>query len=169
MSKTLAVELRTSIDDDVLFAAALLHDLGGLKPFEVKGKDHAVRSAEIAAEILPRIGFPLKKVDQVQRLILDHVYYGQKPRSIASQIFRDADILDFMGIVGFSRVMAASDELDPEKKSLRVGLATFQKLSETLPAKLSTPAARKRAQAKHAESLVLIQRLQAESQNGELL
>lgn len=49
------------VDKDVLFAAALLHDLGGLPPYEQEGVDHGVRSAEIGIPLLLSFGFPKNK------------------------------------------------------------------------------------------------------------
>lgn len=37
-----------TVDADVLFAAAFLHDWGGIEPFAVAGVDHAARSIELA-------------------------------------------------------------------------------------------------------------------------
>ena len=41
-----------TVDADVLFAAAFLHDWGGIAPFAVAGVDHAARSVELAEPFL---------------------------------------------------------------------------------------------------------------------
>lgn len=102
LTKKLAEKEEIIIDEDVLFAAAFLHDLGGLAPYEKPGVDHAVRSAEIAGPILEKMNFPMEKLTQVQEIILGHGYYNPATGSDVSKLFRDADILDFLGSIGWS-------------------------------------------------------------------
>ena len=40
-----------TVDPDVMFAAAFLHDWGGIEPFAVAGVDHAVRSVQLAEQV----------------------------------------------------------------------------------------------------------------------
>jgi [protein-PII] uridylyltransferase len=54
---------------EVLCLATLLHDIG--KDFG--GRDHCQRGADLAAEILPRLGFPPRDVADVCNLILQHL------------------------------------------------------------------------------------------------
>lgn len=53
-AKALARTEDTTLDDEVLFAAAFLHDLGGLAAVAKKDVDHAVRSVELAEPLLAR-------------------------------------------------------------------------------------------------------------------
>ena len=57
----LATEIAKSenliLDTDVLFAAALLHDMGAFEPFRKKGVDHAQRSVQLVEEVLKEAGF----------------------------------------------------------------------------------------------------------------
>jgi uncharacterized protein len=78
-SKSLAQKEGITLDDDVLFAAAFLHDIGGLSPFAQKDVDHAVRSTQVIEPLLPAWGFPMQKWSQVKEMILGHTYYGPVP------------------------------------------------------------------------------------------
>lgn len=48
LARQIARDEGLAIDEDVLFAAAFLHDSGAIPPFAKDGVDHAVRSAELA-------------------------------------------------------------------------------------------------------------------------
>jgi uncharacterized protein len=123
------------VDEEVLFAAAFLHDLGGLPGFEVVGVDHAVRSVELGATLLIEFGFPKNKIDAVNEIILGHIYYGPTPSGDVARLFRDADILDFLGSMGVARILAATPELGsyPTIKNSHDTMETF---SKKLPPKL---------------------------------
>ncbi|HKP56043.1 MAG TPA: [protein-PII] uridylyltransferase [Polyangiales bacterium] len=54
---------------EVLFLAALLHDIGKA----VRGKDHARRGAEMARGILVRLGLSAIDVEEVSRLVREHL------------------------------------------------------------------------------------------------
>src|SRR5262249_43883109 len=76
LSLELAEEEGLTVDKDVLFAAAYLHDMGGLPAFEKAGVDHAVRSAELCEGVLAQAGFPMEKLAAVKGVILAHTYYN---------------------------------------------------------------------------------------------
>src|ERR1700743_1901549 len=65
----LAVELAAAdhvkLDDDVLYAAAYLHDMAAFEPWQKSGVDHADQAAEIVDTILKNTGFPMKKIARV--------------------------------------------------------------------------------------------------------
>jgi len=95
-TKSLAQKEGITLDDDVLFAAAFLHDIGGLSPFAQKDVDHAVRSTQVIEPLLPAWGFPIQKWSQVKEMILGHTYYGPAPASREALAFRDADYSRFL-------------------------------------------------------------------------
>ena len=134
-----------SLDEEVLFAASYLHDLGGLAGFEVEGVDHGVRSGELAAPLLKGMGFPEEKIKDVQEMIVDHVYTHPTPESPFSRIFREADILDFLGAVGIMRLMAANLEMGPTP-DLRNSVAAIESMMKNMPAKLTFPSTKKEGQ-----------------------
>ncbi len=134
----LAKTQNSPIDIDILFAAAFLHDLGGIGSFQKEGVDHAVRSVELAGPLLQSFGFPMSKFDAVKEMILGHTYYGPVPQSPQAQFFREADVLDFLGIIGITRILAITQEPGQSGKlSSTVGL--LNKFIIELPTKLLSP------------------------------
>jgi len=94
------------IDIDVLKTAALLHDIARVKEFKDKtgSIDHAVLGAEMAAEILRRLGYSEEKIADVKRCIAAHRFRGKvKPKTKEAQILFDADKLDVLGALGVAR------------------------------------------------------------------
>ena len=110
VTKVIAAEEGLTVDDDVLFAAAFLHDIGGIGSFAKKDVDHAVRSVQVIEPLLPTWGFPMEKWPQVKEMILGHTYYGPKPSAPMALAFRDADVLDFLGNIGVARILAVTEE-----------------------------------------------------------
>lgn len=80
---------------EVLFAAALLHDIGYTRTTQ----DHEAASAAMAAEILPSYGFGPAQVAAVERLILA-TRVGHRPETLSEAIIADAD-LDVLGRTDF--------------------------------------------------------------------
>ncbi len=113
VTKELAAKEGFKVDEEVLFAAAFLHDVGGFAPYFDQNVDHAVKSAEVVLPMLKTWGFPAEKLESVKELILGHVYYGPAPKTKSAQAFRDADVLDFLGAIGIARVMAITPEASP--------------------------------------------------------
>jgi uncharacterized protein len=109
----LATQLAKSYvcDDEILFAAAWLHDVGvfiGHRP-ELPEKlatwDHLAYAVSVVPEILRRIGFPHAKVNAVLEAIRTHLP-STEPTSIEGVILRDADILEQLGAVGILRTVS---------------------------------------------------------------
>lgn len=129
-----------TVDDDVLFAAAFLHDWGGIAPFAVAGKDHAVRSVELAEPFLTEAGFPMEKFPAVRAAILGHMY-DKEPDGAEAVVLHDADALDFLGALGAARLLAAtSDRPDYDQ-----ALGRIERFAVDIPPRLKTAAARELA------------------------
>ncbi len=151
VTRALADAEGIEIDEDVLFASAILHDLGGLEGHKEAGVDHAIQSAKLAKKILLDRGFPEDKWGAVNEVILGHTYYGAAPKMALARLFRDADILDFLGPLGAARLFAAGDELHPQP-SLKNSFLVIQKLGQELPGKLLYNSSKTRAKTR-AEKL----------------
>ncbi len=98
-------------DDDVIYAAAFLHDLGVFvghrpeDPAELAGWDHVRYAVERCPSILRDAGFPEAKTAAVLRAIETH-QPKDEPESLEAVILRDADILEQLGAIGILRAIA---------------------------------------------------------------
>ena len=100
-----------SYDDDVVYAAAWLHDLGvfiGHRPEDPEALsrwDNVSYAMKQAPGVLARCGFPATKVVPVVEAIRTHQPH-LSPTSVEGAILRDADILEQLGAIGILRVVA---------------------------------------------------------------
>lgn len=126
-----------AVDADVLFAAAFLHDWGGIAPFAVAGTDHAVRSVELAEPFLTEAGFPMEKFPAVRAAILGHMY-DKEPEGSEAVVLHDADALDFLGALGAARLLAATGD----RPDYDQALGRIERFAVDIPPRLKTAAAR---------------------------
>jgi uncharacterized protein len=95
-------------DDDIVYAAAWLHDIGvfiGNRPEEAAALlrwDHVAYACARAPEILAQSGFPSGKISAVLEAIRTHQPQDD-PKTIEATILRDADILEQLGAIGILR------------------------------------------------------------------
>jgi uncharacterized protein len=150
-----------TIDDDVLMAAAYLHDWGGLEPFEVEGTPHQIRSVELAEPFLREAGFPMEKWPAVRDAILGHVPAGQ-PTTPEGIVLHDADLLDFLGAEGVARLLAATGD----EPSMDQSLSWIEGFATTLPDRLITAEARRRAEPRVAWMTAFLAQLRSELPTG---
>jgi uncharacterized protein len=94
------------VDNDPLFAAAYLHDMGAFRPYSKKNIDHSEVAVENCDNILRSTDFPPEKIALVKDIIKSHMFYVKPEISIESQIFHDADTLDFMGAINVTRILS---------------------------------------------------------------
>ena len=107
--------------------AALLHDIAREEEDRDKtGRvDHAIRSAEIAREILQNLGVESSIIESVVHAIETHRFKkNRKPRTIEAKLLFDADKIDVLGAVGIARCFMTAGrygqnpwelDFDPEK------------------------------------------------------
>jgi uncharacterized protein len=122
------------VDMDILYAATYLHDLGAFPPYQQPKIDHAVRSVEICPEILEKVHGPIAKIHQIQQVIRYHMFSTSLPELTGEKfpsevwVFRDADILEFLGFIGISRLLAVAglDDWVPTKESASALIHKFQ-------------------------------------------
>jgi uncharacterized protein len=141
-----------SYDDDVVYAAAWLHDLGvfiGHRPEDPEALSrwdnvsYAMRQTPAA---LARCGFPATKVAQVVEAIRTHQPH-LSPTSLEGTILRDADILEQLGAIGILRVVAKIGR-DTRYPTFTDAGATLRKALADLPGKLHLDNAKALAQPK---------------------
>jgi uncharacterized protein len=95
-------------DDDILFAAAWMHDLGvftGHRPkdaAQLSAWNHVPYTIHRSRELLTTWGFPVEKLDGVEAAIRYH-QAKDKPITAEGILMRDADILEQLGAIGILR------------------------------------------------------------------
>lgn len=108
LARTLAASDHVALDDDVLYAAAYLHDMAAFPPWEKEGVDHADAAAAIVDTVLKDTGFPMKKIDAVRGAIRTHMF-ERDPVGPEALYLHDADALDWLGAIGVARIFGLVD------------------------------------------------------------
>lgn len=150
-----------AVDADVLFAAAFLHDWGGIAPFAVAGVDHAARSVELAEPFLTEAGFPMEKFPAVRAAILGHMY-DKEPEGAEAVVLHDADALDFLGALGAARLLAAT----ADRPDYDQALGRIERFAVDIPPRLKTAAAREMATERVATMTGFLAQVRRETPEG---
>lgn len=108
LAKALAAEDGVALDDDVLYAAAYLHDVAAFAPFRKADADHQDEAARIVPSLLEGTGFPMSKIAAVQGAIRTHMF-EREPAGPEAIYLHDADALDWLGAIGVARIFALVD------------------------------------------------------------
>ena len=104
----LARDAHLDIDDDVVHAAAWLHDLGvfaGHRPENIEELarwDHVAYAMREIPGVLRRFGFPEDRIPAVLEAVRTHLP-DRTPTTVEGRVLRDADILEQLGAVGILR------------------------------------------------------------------
>lgn len=167
LARELAAADHITLDDDVLFAAAYLHDMAAFKPWEKHKLDHSDVAADIVGTVLEGTGFPMAKIDAVRGAIRTHMYY-RDPVGPEALYLHDADALDWLGAIGIARVTAL---VDPEGGNPD-GPKAVKMLEDNLrsvPARVFSPAGKAMVPARKAELEAYLKDLRRESQDLQTL
>jgi uncharacterized protein len=167
LAKAMAATDKVALDDDVLFAAAYLHDVAAFKPYEKPDLDHSDVAADIVGSILAPTGFPMAKLPRVQAAIREHMYY-RTPTVPESLYLHDADALDWLGAIGAARIMALADANGGQPD----GPAVLPMLKENLrdvPARVLSPAGKALMPAKRDSLAKWMETLAAETDGYKTL
>src|SRR5882762_2086418 len=98
-------------DDDLLYAAAWMHDLGVFvghrpeAPAALAQWDNVAYAIQQTPQLLQRFGFPHEKIPAVLEVIRTHLP-ASKPASFEGALLRDADILEQLGAIGILRTVS---------------------------------------------------------------
>ena len=147
LARQVAVDL--VCDDDVLFAAAWLHDLGvfiGHRPENLaalKKWNNVTYAIDKAPALLKRFGFPPKKIPAVLETIRTHLP-SEKPTSFEGTLLRDADILEQLGAIAVLRTVCKIGR-DTRFIVFQDALRSLRGDLERLPNQLRLESARRRA------------------------
>ncbi|HZZ40025.1 MAG TPA: HD domain-containing protein [Acidobacteriaceae bacterium] len=149
------VELTRSIgadvshDQEVVAAAAWLHDLGVFvghrpeNPEDLAGWDHVAYACSQAPVILSQVGFPETRIPSVLAAIRQHQPVDE-PKTIEATILRDADILEQLGAIGILRIVSKVGR-DTRFFRFTDAVAVLRRNLEELPGKLRLESARRLA------------------------
>lgn len=140
------------LDDDVLYVAAMLHDIGKYPGYSITNVDHPLRSKGVAANILQRMGYPQDDLPKVLEAIEHHMYYSEPGRTDESVYLRDSNILDNLGNIGLMRLFSliGQDEIVQTPEDAVERARTF---AEALPNKVYSKSGRRMAIKRREEIL----------------
>jgi len=167
LARSLAAADHVSLDDDVLFAAAFMHDLAAFPPWADAKVDHADRGADSVGVILQGVGFPMQKLSAVQSAIRTHMYQ-RSPVGPEALYLHDADALDWLGAIGAARILAL---IDPNggKPTGRDAVSMLKTNLKEVPPRVLSPAGRMLVPRRQAELADFLEELGAETSNFETL
>ena len=154
-------------DDDVVFAAAWLHDLGVFvghrpeDPAELAKWDHVRYTCERAPQILADAGFPAEKVQAVITVVREHQPHDQ-PTGIESMVLRDADILEQLGGIGILRTVCKVGR-DTRYSTFTDAIETLRKNLQVLPGKIHLENAKRLAEPRIAALKSFLEAIDSES------
>ena len=168
---------------DILSAAALLHDIGRMYETREQGRIcHAEKGAELAHEILEKLGFSSSAIDEIAHCIETHRYRGDNiPETLEAKILYDADKLDSIGAVGIGRAflfagqMGAKlhndtdvDILDCKPYSKEdTAYREFKFKMSKIKDRMLTPEGKRLAEERHDFMEVFFERLERETKGAE--
>jgi uncharacterized protein len=165
LARKLAAQDKVALDDDVLYAAAYLHDMAAFAPWdrEKEGIDHADEGARIVNTVLEQTDFPRSKIDAVRGAIRTHMY-ERDPAGLEAKYLHDADALDWLGAIGVARIFGLVDPNggDPD------GPKAAQMLEDYLakvPTRVLSPAGQRLAAVRAAELRRYLNELRGETDN----
>jgi uncharacterized protein len=154
-------------DDDVLYAAAWMHDLGVFighrpeAPDALARWDHLAYASEKVPMLLRQFDFPDEKIPAVLEVIRTHLP-SATPTSFEGTLLRDADLLEQLGAVGILRTVS---KVGRDTRFVRFGdaLAVLRRNVETLPGQLQLAPARRLAESRLEVLRAFLQAAEAEA------
>lgn len=149
LAKELAAADHAALDDDVLYAAAYLHDMAAFAPWEDVKVDHSDVGARLVDTVLKGTGFPMEKIDAVRGAIRTHMYY-RDPVGPEALYLHDADALDWLGAIGVARVVALVDPHGGNPDAPKAVAMLTDNLNK-VPSRVLSPAGRARVPERKAE------------------
>ena len=158
-------------DDDVVFAAAWMHDLGVFlghrpaDPEELARWNHVPYTIARCRELLPGWGFPEEKLDAVAEAIRTHQPQDE-PVTTEAILLRDADILEQLGAVGALRALVKVGR-DSRYPSYSDVVPVLRSALERLPGQLRVQRSRELAGPKAAALRAFLEAIETEA--GEML
>ena len=156
-----------AFDDDVLFAAAWLHDLGVFIGHRPEGSttlaawDCVAYAMKQAPAVLRQFDFPPEKIPAVVEVIRTHQPTA-KPTTFEGTLLRDADILEQLGGVGILRVVSKVGR-DTRFVGFGDALRVLRRNLEEHPTQLQLASARALAEPREATLRMFLESAEAEA------
>ena len=169
LAEELAEAERLDYDAEILRLAALLHDIGLYKAYTLReGTDHARRSVAVAARLLRDGDFP----PQASRVVLDAIEHhppgAPAGRYKETALLKDAVALDYLGVVGLSRVFAMVG-IEKDVPDLAAATQHSLNLRHNIPDLLCFDASHRLAQNRVLEMEDFFENLESATANLKLL
>jgi len=167
LAKALAASDAVTLDDDVLYAAAMLHDMAAFPAIAKEGVDHADQGALTATAMLRQTDFPQAKIEAVQAAIRTHMF-DRKPVGPEATYLHDADALEWLGQIGVVRVIALIDPAGGQPNTMAM-VGFLQDRLAKVPGKVLSPAGKAMETVRKAELERFLAGLRRETGEFELL
>jgi uncharacterized protein len=168
---TLQLGQGLTYDDDIVFAAAWMHDLGVFighrpeDPEELARWNHVPYTIDRTCELLAAWGFPAENLDGVAEAIRTH-QPSDEPQMLEAILLRDAYILEQLGAIGILRAVVKVGR-DTRYATYSQVRPVLEKALMELPAKLHFESARAAALPRVAALRAFLAAMASEA--GELL
>jgi len=131
-----------TLDDEILYLASMLHDVGKYPKYVLPNVDHALRSKGITSNLLRNYTVKSEKIPIVLESVELHMYYSEPGNSDEAVYMRDANILDNIGNIGLMKLfsLVGYDEMLPNPEDALIRIQTF---AEALPKKVYSKTGRR--------------------------
>ncbi len=138
-AKRLAAADHVTLDDDVIFAAGYLHDVGSMPGWDVPNQEHGDTSAAKLDQMLAGTDFPRDKMDRVREAMRSHMFYRDPGPSPEARYLHDADALDNVGTIGIAWIL---EDVDPKggNPTGPKSIEQIQKVAPMIESRVVTPA-----------------------------
>ena len=163
LAKSLAAADHVTLDDDVIFAAAYLHDMAAFEAFAVPKKDHSDTAAEKIDLVLGGSDFPKAKLDAVREAIKNHMFY-RDPVGPEARYLHDADALDWLGAIGIARGLAQVDAKGGKPTAPDM-VKDIELDRKNVPSRIVTPAGKAQIAPRLAEEKAFLDALRRETKD----